>query len=383
MNIQRKVLLASAIFAVLVFTAVSAQATVRCVPSEDYPTIQSAINVSAGGDAVNVAPGVYNESLYIRKSNVKVSGAGAALCKVVPASGRGVRIDHCTNGCVFEGFTITGGNAADGAGIAAYWDDGSTTVKNCTITGNTATYRGGGLYAERSSINLEGNTFSNNSAPYGGGFYLWGSAAKVTGNTVKDNTASAGGGVFHWFCSSKMSQNVITGNTTTGDGGGVCIANSGPTYTANVISGNTAGSQGGGLTMQQGGNGARIYDNVIINNSANYGGGFKVVAHGAHFVNNVLYGNQATTNGGGCYLLNCGSKLEGNHFFGNDAGANGGGIYALNCPSVSLINNAANYNTITTGTGGGIHIWASGGIIVDNNYVKYNLKGDVPDDTNY
>ncbi len=380
MNIQKKILFVVALIAVLVCAAVSAHAAVRYVPCDAYPTIQSAINAAVSGDVVSVAPGVYNESLYIRKSNVKVTGAGAAVCSIAPSSGRVVGIDHCTNNCVLEGFTITGGNEANGGGIAVYWDDGSTAVKNCTITGNVASNRGGGLYAERSSITLEGNTICNNSAPYGGGVYLWGSSAKVTGNVIKNNAATSGGGIYHWFCGSTMSHNVVTGNSATGDGGGVCIANSGPIYTENVISSNTADGAGGGLTMQSGGGGARIYDNVIIdNNSGTYGGGFKIVAHGAHVINNTLSGNYATVNGGGCYLINNGSRLEGNHFFDNEAGASGGGIYAVNCPGVSLINNAVTYNAITTGTGGGIFVWASTGITVDNNYAKFNT----PTDTNF
>ena len=46
------------------------------VPSDRFPTIQSAINFAAAGDRVLIAPGVYNETLTIAK-RIKLTGSGA------------------------------------------------------------------------------------------------------------------------------------------------------------------------------------------------------------------------------------------------------------------------------------------------------------------
>src|SRR5437867_13178628 len=46
------------------------------VPSDRFPTIQSAINFAAAGDRVLIAPGVYNETLTIAK-RITLSGSGA------------------------------------------------------------------------------------------------------------------------------------------------------------------------------------------------------------------------------------------------------------------------------------------------------------------
>jgi hypothetical protein len=46
---------------------------VRTVPSSEYPTIQSAIDASAPGDKVIVAPGTYNEQLVMREGVILVS----------------------------------------------------------------------------------------------------------------------------------------------------------------------------------------------------------------------------------------------------------------------------------------------------------------------
>jgi hypothetical protein len=46
------------------------------VPSDQFPTIQSAINAAVNGDRILVAPGVYNETLTIAK-RVSLTGSGA------------------------------------------------------------------------------------------------------------------------------------------------------------------------------------------------------------------------------------------------------------------------------------------------------------------
>jgi hypothetical protein len=46
------------------------------VPSDRFPTIQSAINFAAAGDRILIAPGVYNETLTIAK-RLTLSGSGA------------------------------------------------------------------------------------------------------------------------------------------------------------------------------------------------------------------------------------------------------------------------------------------------------------------
>src|SRR4030095_12986611 len=46
------------------------------VPSDRFPTIQSAINFDVAGDRVLIAPGVYNETLTIAK-RISLTGSGA------------------------------------------------------------------------------------------------------------------------------------------------------------------------------------------------------------------------------------------------------------------------------------------------------------------
>jgi hypothetical protein len=54
------------------------------------------------------------------------------------------------SGTIFDGFTISGGNAndstsSDSSGGGMYLSSGSLTLANCTFSGNTADWHGGGL----------------------------------------------------------------------------------------------------------------------------------------------------------------------------------------------------------------------------------------------
>src|SRR5207244_9731329 len=95
------------------------------VPSDRFPTIQSAINFAAAGDRILIAPGVYNETLTIAKRiNIKGSGArgermtaivGPRSAEVVPiGQAIGVLNYQPNGGGKIEDLLIRGGG---GAGI--------------------------------------------------------------------------------------------------------------------------------------------------------------------------------------------------------------------------------------------------------------------------
>ena len=119
--------------------------TTRLVP-EEYATIQSAIDSSFDGDTVLVGPGVYSEGLNFGGREIEVrSTDGASVTIVQPTSGRCLTaVGQKGAGAVLEGFTLTGGSGSNGGGV--YLVESSPTLIGCVITGNTATYNGGGVY---------------------------------------------------------------------------------------------------------------------------------------------------------------------------------------------------------------------------------------------
>ena len=171
---------------------------------------------------------------------------------------------------------ITGGtisnNTADFGGALAN-QEGIVSIKNVTISSNSATYYGGGIYNQNnqgdSSVTLENSTVINNTAWYGGGIMNYG-----TGFVLKNNT--------------------ITGNTATGytesSGGAVYNASGILTCENNAISNNNASYRGGGIHSEA----AVVSKNDNINkNTAQSGGGVFLEAGTANLATTKVYNNKA------------------------------------------------------------------------------------------
>lgn len=99
------------------------------------------------------------------------------------------------------------GSGNDGGGILVRY--GSLTMDGCHVEGNTAPDCGGGMILRHSELNAANSFFENNKAPQGAGIYFNdapGDAEKgcsgkhehlITGSTISGNTASnIGGGMY-------------------------------------------------------------------------------------------------------------------------------------------------------------------------------------------
>ena len=123
---------------------------------------------------------------------------------------------------------MTGG----GVNLGAYGASGATmTLEGGTISGNTASYNGGGVAVSTGDFTMSGGTIGGtklNTAKIGGGVYVDGPNSNfiMTGGTISGNTATQkGGGVYVSSISSftlgsssaaAASSPVISGNTKTG-----------------------------------------------------------------------------------------------------------------------------------------------------------------------
>jgi parallel beta-helix repeat protein len=122
-------------------------------PGIDYTRIQDAINAAATGDTILARSGTYLENVNVNKQ-LTLQGVGAP---VVDAGGLGRAITLNTDGCILDGFVaINSGSDDYDAGILV-------NSNNNTITGNTATGNGVGIWLHSSSNNkISGNTANNN-----------------------------------------------------------------------------------------------------------------------------------------------------------------------------------------------------------------------------
>ncbi len=198
-------------------------------------------------------------AFYVDGGNINFSGADK--------SGGGKTI-------AVENNVISPSSYARGGGVYIYSE--TSTLTNCSITGNTA--------------------FSTSSYAYGGGVYIYSGTSTLTNCSITGNTAFStssyayGGGVYTYYGTNTLTNCSITGNTATtsssdANGGGAYIGGNGTHTLENCsITGNKAESSSSA-------NGGGVYIEDYVTNT---------------LTNCSITGNKAesssSANGGGVYI---------------------------------------------------------------------------------
>ena len=215
-----------------------------------FATLQKAIDSASDGETIFVAKGTYTQTVeyLLNSKNVKIYGSfegwesspdqrtfASGHSSVLNAGGtcRVFSLDGRTNATVIDGFKITGGYGYDGTGIRN--QNSSPVLANLTISGNTASYNGGGMYNyDLSSPVLTNVTISGNTASYGGGMYNYtNSSPTLTNVTISGNTATTnGGGMYNIGSDSnpKLYNSIVLGNSS-----GVYNISSIPVYSHSLV----------------------------------------------------------------------------------------------------------------------------------------------------
>ncbi len=229
-------------------------------PSPNHCTIGGAILNAANGDVIQVAPGVYPETLSISKS-VLILGLGEDASEVVIDASGIVQ----SNGAVsvggaiesaLENLTITGALtqnpnpsfASLGGGITV--SSGSLTLLDVRVTGNRTVSNGGGVHARGTlaSVVIYNSTIDNNVAgSNGAGVYITdGATAEIYNSTISGNTdgpeASSTGAVNVRSGSSLlMNHSTVVDNDVAGFNSGVVVDGGGVATIANSVLANNVG----------------------------------------------------------------------------------------------------------------------------------------------
>ena len=154
---------------------------------------------------------------------------------------------------IFDGFTITAGNAngpiPDRRGGGMYNTSGSPKLNNCIFSENSARSSGGGMYNRYSSSPIVANcTFSGNSAEYGGGMDNYYSDPNVTNCTFIGNSAEVfGGGMCNSESNPILTNCIFSGNVSYKWGGAIYNVYSGMFVSNCTFTGNWAVEAGGGI----------------------------------------------------------------------------------------------------------------------------------------
>ena len=336
-------------------------------------------NASAGADLIKFAPGLQGEiALATGQLNITddltIQGGGRIAISGENAS----RVLLINSGLEISvkllGLTIAngGGGVGFGAGIDNIGE--KLTLKDCLVTGNTATSDGGGIYSS-GSLKLINTVISDNqnTSDDGGGIRVAAGTLVLKNSSIIGNTSvGQGGGISADATSVKIIGSQIHGNKTTGagaDGGGLAIDSPTIAILKSVITGNLAqdtAAQGGGFYAQnsglQPGSTLLVQNSKISGNTTGEdgGGGYvgdtfaTVTIERSRFTGNVSGDDGAGLSTDGntdtkTKIINC-------LFKANTAvdGADGGGLRIISLGKTTIFN--SDFVENTANVGGGIHI---------------------------
>ena len=266
-------------------------------------TIQSAVGATSLYDVVVVAPGYYNETVYISQGFISILGAQAGrdarqdrhnsanesivdASGTPPGSGYGAAfLIFAANNVTIDGFTIQGGGVVetgspgtDASGIYVN-SGGSARILNNIIQGNAV-----GLFLNSNAYNLvEHNRFESNNAGKGGAstapFYLMAGfgivgvdlgATAITENEFRGNMAAA-------LVLQSAQGTEVTKNTSEKDGSLAVIFGGGSNYVSHnrgrdfapklplpsTLTVSSSQPAGAAIDVGSGGTGQKIEDNDL------------------------------------------------------------------------------------------------------------------------
>ena len=163
-----------------------------------YATNSSTITISGG--TISGCKGELGCGLYADNSTIEITDGTISGCTGL--RGGGLYANNST--VTISGGTISGCRVGAGGGLFATNSSKITirggTISECTTTPDTG--KGGGLYAENSTLTISGGTIENNEAAHGGGVALTDSTVKkdekpIRNWTVVGNKAyKTGGGIW-------------------------------------------------------------------------------------------------------------------------------------------------------------------------------------------
>src|SRR5579884_1015985 len=242
-------------------------------------------NGSTGGLYV----GNLNSSLPL---NLVIQGAGAGQT-IINASGLGDRAFNVGAGAnlTLEGVTVTGGSVSGTSHGGGILNSGALTLRNSSISGNSA-FIGGGIEND--------------------------GTLAINDGTISDNTSNKAAGAIDNFVGASLSvlDSTISNNIAGGDGGGINNAGT-MTIEDSTISGNQGSFLGGGGVFNSEFGTGTIRNSTIAGNSATSSA---FAAAGGGVFNSGVLGISDST-------------IAGNQAINAGIGAFGGGIYT---PSLSF-----------------------------------------------
>ena len=183
-----------------------------------------AANATTPGSTLTIDGGMQSgniPSLVMISSGNFTLQAGTLTNNTVTDHGGGVFVGN-SGTFTMTGGKISGNRATYGGGV---YVGGTFTMSGGAISDNTVTRNGGGVFMGAGTFTMENGIISGNTADLGGGVFVYCGMFTMKNGEISDNTARTGGGVSMGGGAGTftMEKGIISGNTVTEDGGGVFV----------------------------------------------------------------------------------------------------------------------------------------------------------------
>lgn len=226
-----------------------------------YLTIQEGINAATFGDSVVVREGTYtgtgNKEIDPKGKYITIKSEKGAVHTIIDCEGAGRAFyihTQETPQTIIDGFTITAGNdtSGNGGGGVFMWES-SPVIRNCVIIGNASTTYGGGICARKFSEPVIFNCLiAENSAPEGGGIMAGNGNVTIQSCTITGNYAAIrGGGIYCYWGNNSTIINTTMWDDSSPTGAEIALGTDANPSTLNVSYSNIQGGQAGASLMDR------------------------------------------------------------------------------------------------------------------------------------
>ena len=267
--------------------------------------------------------------------------------------------DNFASNVTISGLTITNG-LGSGNGGGGIFNQGGLTLSNSTVSNNVAgpgcCYRGGGINnAGGATLTVTDSTISGNSASYTGGGIENDGTLTVSNSMLSGNSSNGwGGGISTITGLFEVSNSIVSGNSAANGGGGIFIdgiTSGTPTVSNSTVSGNSGYVGGGIYNLHTNDTSYLLVINSTISGNSftgtdQTGGGISTSGTGgATVINSTISGNSGPANagyGGGIGNYAGSLTVQDCTFSGNSSYSPGGGIGNNGGGSIQIRNTVLN-----------------------------------------
>ena len=278
--------------------AIDLKVCVEGLPTCPYASIQAAVDAAVTGDVIKVAAGTYTTVTMRPRNDITTTGD---VTQVV----------YLTKTVTIRGGYTTTNSFADPPDPVANPTilDAKGQGRVIYVTGNITPTIEGLHLTGGNAAGLQGTSFVG-SWDSGGGMYIITASATLSRCQVYNNVAGVtntiGGGIYLNASSARLYNNRLFSNTAE-YGGGMFADYGSPTLGGNTFATNTASIDGGGAHLYY--SVAALDGNTVFSNDAQYGGGLYFQNSSDTLSNTIVANNRASLNGSGLYMWGASPRL--------------------------------------------------------------------------